>query len=834
MDEKITEVVSDILGNATDSLVQPVSTQTLDDITFHDFGKYEFLLNPSDYKKIDKAPLSSAAVEYINDLEGSGASFETLEYMADLLTRLEANVKRAFVNGLGVTTVQQAQKASLKPTISALTRQVLHPLYSLHRRLIRQMVDFDRLIPDFFNVHLYGFLKKNAKGILDHFTPDEMILFDDSIAGENKKAYKKPPFDWVFVMLYFENIVFKDLNIEDTNLVSDLEYPFEIYPSGSVNVGVALVYRQRWKAIGSQPGDIIKTIPLGPGQSEKVMTKISRRKKMTSNMETSSESETTSESSDTTKDSTEVVNEASNQQNWSLSASAQYGIGGIGFGASASGEAGGSKAKTSKNTSSSLSEIMKKTASKIRRQTKVSITTEVESGFEETTTSEVMNKNDEVALTLQYHMLQHQYDIYTYLFSVRNVIFVAEKIPVPYEVNVSWVRRYDWIIAEELLDESFRRTINELIQDEDTEELINFNSQNPYSKMLETATEKFAGFDAPGNGNGLGGLDVSDIYAEPQRQYDQYRKGEEARRRANTIRDIQRTRLFNHIRDNILHYCRAIWAREDNEQRMLRYKKEGRTVPFIWQGPFIQDDATQFQPTEVRVAVNEIISDITPIGFTGNYIVFGLATSDYDSEDLVELNVDTPEGEVKLPLQEVLDIVRSAYTDGANLRDPALDYFIDEAEEILANTPNALATLPDETVFDLISFLPRLSEKLVEENDIIRNADKTLKYDISAEEWGEYLFKQNATRRFLVDSNNLYVSLLLGNGVALEPFKRVHRFIDVLKADEERKSEILKNERRALLKNTPNNFDPDISKVVIAAGSKTEDLVGGLLDGEDT
>ena len=79
----------------------------------------------------------------------------------------------------------------------------------------------------------------------------------------------------------------------------------------------------------------------------------------------------------------------------------------------------------------------------------------------------------------------------------------------------------------------------------------------------------------------------------------------------------------------------------------------------------MQDEinAAQFQPTEVRVAVDEIISEIAPIGFTGNYIVFALATSDYDSEDLIELNVDTPEGEIKLPLREVLDIVRGAYTD---------------------------------------------------------------------------------------------------------------------------------------------------------------------------
>ena len=77
--------------------------------------------------------------------------------------------------------------------------------------------------------------------------------------------------------------------------------------------------------------------------------------------------------------------------------------------------------------------------------------------------------------------------------------------------------------------------------------------------------------------------------------------------------------------------------------------------------------------------------------------------------------------------------------------------------------------LDDETVFDFLSFLPRLEDELVSQDVVLRNPDDTLQYNISIDEWGEYLFKKNATRRFLLDSNNLYVSLLLGDGVALEP-----------------------------------------------------------------
>jgi hypothetical protein len=429
-------------------------------------------------------------------------------------------------------------------------------------------------------------------------------------------------------------------------------------------------------------------------------------------------------------------------------------------------------------------------------------------------------------------MLQHQYEVCTYLFSVKNAIFVAEKVPAPYEVTLEWVRRHDWIIAEELIDESYRKTLNELIQDEDIDSLVSFTgSNNPYSNMVNKANDSFAIFNTPGNPSGLGGLNVPDIYAEPQRQFDSYRKEEESRLRAQKIRTIKRTRLINHIKDNILHYCRAIWAREDAEQRMFRYQKEGRTVPLIWEGPLLEDqiNANFFEPTPIRAALHDVVKDISPIGFTGNYIVFEVAPADFETDDSVEVSVDSANGSIKLPLQEVLNIVRSEYTNtnGTALEDPAFRFFLKEANGL---QQGALANLNDDTVLDFASFLPRLNDQLFDDNNVKRKPDNSLQYDISKMEWAEYLFKKNATRRFLVDSNNLYVSLVLGEGVALEPFKRAHRFIDVLNADELRKAEVLKNERRELLKATPNNFDPDIAKVVITDGAKSEDLVGGLLD----
>jgi hypothetical protein len=69
--------------------------------------------------------------------------------------------------------------------------------------------------------------------------------------------------------------------------------------------------------------------------------------------------------------------------------------------------------------------------------------------------------------------------------------------------------------------------------------------------------------------------------------------------------------------------------------------------------------------------------------------------------------------------------------------------------------------------------------------------------------------------------------------VALEPFKRAHRYVDVLKANEQRRAEALRNERRELLKDQAGAFDPDVSKVVVVGGADAQDVLGGVIDDDE-
>jgi hypothetical protein len=487
---------------------------------------------------------------------------------------------------------------------------------------------------------------------------------------------------------------------------------------------------------------------------------------------------------------------------------------------------------------------MRKTANKIRRETKVIVSTETEETFTQENSSEISNPNNEIALTYVYSKMQHQYEVFTYLAEVDLVIFVAEPMPTPPEINDAWVRRYDWIIARVLKDEGFRATLNDLIQDLDETDPVADQTQNPFAMMQKQAEDRFASFAQSGNqGNPPNqGLSIPDIYAEPQRVYEQYLKDRATRDRANALRDLRRERLLQHIRDNILYYCRAIWSEEDADHRLLRYKKENRRLPLVWEGATgdpqdLLAHPTAFSPWFGAPLLNWI-DPTGPIGFHGNYAVFELRpVSEEEAAGLISnddharaIQIDNS---YLFSITDLLAVMAGPYVDGfGNLEDPALRALRDptnpRAPFVL--DPTALTAPSDELVGDIISYLPRLQGDPdihpsaiadLQGNPIRDPADaahRRLLHPISTDDFGEYLYRKNGTRRFLIDSNNLQVDISVGNGAALEPFKRAHRFLDVLGAYEGVIASRLKNIRRENLVDDPREFDPDLAKVVIIGG----------------
>ena len=212
----------------------------------------------------------------------------------------------------------------------------------------------------------------------------------------------------------------------------------------------------------------------------------------------------------------------------------------------------------------------------------MSLVPESETTFEETTSSEIQNPNDEIALTYVYSKLQRQYEIFTSLNQLDGVLFVAEPMALPSEIDEEWVRNYDWIISEALLDNSFRDALTSISQEIEPIRLPS-NERGRIDNVMDSANNFLNHF--PTNITNVS-IASADISQEAQKGYRETLKEELEKQRNLGLAEKKRKRFLQHIRDNILHYYRAIWAMEDSEQRLLRYEKQNffhqLMIPTVW------------------------------------------------------------------------------------------------------------------------------------------------------------------------------------------------------------------------------------------------------------
>ncbi len=350
-----------------------------------------------------------------------------------------------------------------------------------------------------------------------------------------------------------------------------------VFKPDSINFGIKLVYRQEWRPLGNQRGEIVKTIPLGPKQVEKVSTKIVRRTKIAKTSETIKSIETTSEMMESTKDSSEIVSEAVSNFKWHVDtdASVSFGVGFVkGTAGIKAGMAGELAAKTTERNSK-LSEAMQKTASKMRSETKVVVSTESESTIESATASEINNPNDEIAITYVFSKLQRQYEILTRLVEVNSVVMIA--LPVPEKIDYVFVKRYDWIIAKVLLDDSFRDAVNAISMEPESMDTAELDDKLVGQKISPSSTETLSKIPQ------LQSLSISGTNLdEDSQRYREILKEQRERVKQEYIKNDKFKRLYKHIEDNIFHYMRALWSQEDPQQRLLRLQKLGKKVPAKW------------------------------------------------------------------------------------------------------------------------------------------------------------------------------------------------------------------------------------------------------------
>lgn len=628
-------------------------------------------------------------------------------------------------------------------------------------------------------------------------------------------------------------------------------YQFDVFSEGSYNFGVLTTYRQRWRPLNYQAGDLAGTLPLAPNEkrSYSVTRKVARTSKRaqesvfaTERMrETAAQSRAESEITDTVKRNltASVATEATVKLGEFLSFT-----GGTTLNTEASND--------SQRVKKALKEHTDKAAQKYRDENKVTVS--VEESYEASTTEsrEITNPNNEITVTYLFYELQRRYEVSERFHDLEPVILVACDMPRPDEIIEAWLLKYDWIIAKALLDRSFLPALSYLSQtfagDEVSVEILKQQWKTQLAVVtvlkqqvgaherlrdvarnaVEQSVIAAAGIAAAGDafGNGLGfhlgkklfnaAEDVAETQAENARaalawadqdlnRIEQIVSGAATSlERATTAyvqaieqrlnRRVQIDRLILHVKENILHYMQAIWAAEHADQRYLR----------------LYDMEIQW-PGDVEVAISEVPGKAARPGALGKLL-------NRSDRPRWRGKLNPPSfSETKL-LHQIADL------------DSLLGFRGNLAIFPLAKS-NALTTYLAQDFLDSALALrdPDDSDDIPTASEAVKIAKCALEKsgESERERIGEWLMEalrlaHSVCREVIVPTGELFIEALPGAHPLLEDFKLRHRAFDAAKAATEVRTAQMELIRRAMRLERGNTDDPDIDKLVRIEGNTAQ------------
>ena len=415
-------------------------------------------------------------------------------------------------------------------------------------------------------------------------------------------------------------------------------YSFTVYAANakerSVNFGILNTYRQIWTPLSYQAGRLVKSIPLAPKQTQKVVitrktTKKRAQKELENNLSVLKQ-----ESSETDRAEQAIIDKASTNTSFSYSneAKGDFEVGSdtatTGFKQDA--------AKSSDDTKKSFHEAVFKSAQEFKQEKTTEINTEEIRENKTVETSEILNPNDEIAVTFLFYELQRRYRIYERLYRVQPVVFVAQEFPQPQDIDQAWLVRHDWILKRSILDELVLPTLTTLVETSGEEVAIvemqvNVNQQRcivqelrqelaiasqqatAQRALMDRAVYEKSGASDSGildtvENVAIGGLaSAADkvgswLFGGGADQNDSNRQAlqERADEAADQVRDLtfrlerevtalnaltesytkalrdydnhltEVARLEEHVIDNIMYYMQAIWSHEPPDQRYFR------------------------------------------------------------------------------------------------------------------------------------------------------------------------------------------------------------------------------------------------------------------------
>lgn len=400
-------------------------------------------------------------------------------------------------------------------------------------------------------------------------------------------------------------------------------YRFTVYgadDSGTaINFGLITTYRQTWTPLNYQAGRLVETMTLAPREERSYVRKVTTASKRRRETKEKARDALRREEQLTQRAVRDIVETA--ELRTGLEASGSYGA--------LSGSVKIDDARTSSDTRQQFREAVVKAAREYEQDRSIEVAFELATDIAVENTGKITNPNDELAVTFLFYQLQRRYHVSERLHRVTPVILVAQPVPKPSAINLTWILQHDWILRRVLLDPSFVPALDavssSLVGEEATVGQLraDLEQQRGVVEALRASLHAgsvevealFRGLSAAimhaaqaADGEGVvdsvsqwlvgGGSEAANRAraetarealerAEARRRALAERLESEARQLANLTerwasatralldRTVEVQRLRLHLKQNILHYMQAIWDHEPADQRILRL----HTVP---------------------------------------------------------------------------------------------------------------------------------------------------------------------------------------------------------------------------------------------------------------
>ena len=242
------------------------------------------------------------------------------------------------------------------------------------------------------------------------------------------------------------------------------KYEFTVFAATrdyhSVNFGLINTYRQLWEPVEYQAGNLIRTIPLAPGEKREYSVKVTRHEKRTAREARKNNTSITSEQVSTSRVEADIMAKAQTKTTFGLTSEGDVNVGAYSGKASTSFgvEAIGESAQNRKD----FRESVLKAVQDYKNETTTEVSTESDWTSQTNESGAISNINEEVAVTYLFYELQKRYRLSERIYRTMPVVFVAQEVPSPDQITPAWVIANDWIINRVLLDDSFRPTLRYL------------------------------------------------------------------------------------------------------------------------------------------------------------------------------------------------------------------------------------------------------------------------------------------------------------------------------------------------------------------------------------